>query len=200
MNLKKYFSQALTYEEYVKTLGSYLQLHQLHYIKFNLTKSHAMTIAKIMGYNILVLTETWCGDSLATLPVLKKITEAGNGWNLRVLLRDRNPDLMNKFLINGTRSIPLFFFLDHSGNLVFKWGPRTKFAQQIFEDNREKIRAGKIDKQDVLKQIRHFYAKDRGQHIFAELLELLEKYQLKKSNHLGNKIQEIEVNNNMNNF
>jgi hypothetical protein len=193
MDLKEYFYKALTYEEYVEKLGDNFQLHHLHYTKFNLTESRVNTIAKIKGYDILVLTEPWCGDSLAAIPVLKKITEAGEGWNLKVLLRDQNPDLMNKFLTHGTRSIPLFLFLDNSGNLIFKWGPRIKVAQQIFENNRQMIRAGKISKQEVIKQIRYFYAKDRGKHIFDELLELFHKFQPKKHNHLGNKLREIEV-------
>ena len=150
MNLKNYFDKALTYESYVKELGNNLSLHQLHYNKFSLAEKQANEIAKMNGYNLLVLTESWCGDSLASLPVLKKISEAGNGWNLKLLLRDQNLELMDKFLTNGARSIPLFLFLDHNGNLLFMWGPRTRAAQQIFENNRPMIRAGKVKKEHVL--------------------------------------------------
>lgn len=193
MNLKKYFNQALNYDDYVKNLGDNLELHFLHYKKFDLTEKHANTIAKYKGCDILVLTEPWCGDSLAYLPVLKKITEAGKGWRIKVLFRDQNPELMTKFLTHGTCSIPLLFFLDKYGNLIFRWGPRVKVAQQIFDNKRQMIREGIISKGDVLKQIRFFYAKDRGQHFLKELMKLLNTYQLKKDNYLGNKLLEMKV-------
>eukprot|EP01035_Chromulina_nebulosa_P013145 gene13145-17479_t len=55
----------------------------------------------------LVLTEHWCGDASQTLPVFDKISELSNGKiELKLVYRDENPELMDKYLTNGTRSIP----------------------------------------------------------------------------------------------
>jgi hypothetical protein len=64
---------------------------------------------------ILVITEDWCGTSLAILPYVFKLAEADPGIELRVFLRDDNPDLMDQYLKDGQyRSIPVVVFLDEA--------------------------------------------------------------------------------------
>ena len=101
------------------------------------------------------------------LPVLGKLNELAGSWSIKVALRDENPELMEKFLTNGTRAIPIFLFLDEKSNLLFTWGPRIKTAQEIFESYREAINSGEIGKPEVMKKVRAFYAKNRGQSIFC---------------------------------
>ena len=54
----------------------------------------------------VVLAESWCGDAAQNLPVFAKIAEANPNITVRVLLRDDNEDVMNKYLTNGGKSIP----------------------------------------------------------------------------------------------
>jgi len=63
--------------------------------------------------------------------------------------------------------------MDEQGNYQFYLGPRPKAAQNIFEKHRSLIEKGKIEKSEVIKKIRQFYAKDRGQSIVKEILENL---------------------------
>jgi Thioredoxin len=64
---------------------------------------------------ILVITEDWCGTSLAVLPYVFKLAEADPRIDLRVFLRDQNPDLMDQYLKDGRhRSIPVVVFLDEA--------------------------------------------------------------------------------------
>jgi Thioredoxin len=60
---------------------------------------------------ILALAEAWCGDVYRELPTVARIAEA-TGADLRVFLRDENPDIMDEFLSNGgkSRAIPVFVF------------------------------------------------------------------------------------------
>ena len=70
---------------------------------------------KILGAarRILVITEDWCGTSLGVLPYVFRLAEASPGVELRVFLRDDNPDLMDQYLKEGRyRSIPVVVFLD----------------------------------------------------------------------------------------
>jgi hypothetical protein len=87
--------------------------------------------------NVLALAEDWCGDVIANLPVLGKLAEASQGkLNVRILLRDHNLDVMDRYLNRGEfRSIPTFVFLDQSfGEVgVFKERPdsvTTKNAEK----------------------------------------------------------------------
>lgn len=178
MNFKEYYNKGMSYEEYVSHLGEHCALHQLHYNKFSISPKEEGRIKAIKPVRILVLTEPWCGDSLAVFPVVKKIAELNGTWEMRVLLRDQNLDLMDRFLTRGGRAVPLFFFLSSSDELLFKFGPRPSASQQIFEDHRQEIADGKIEKMDVIKKIRSFYARDKGKSIAAELLELFGEHDL----------------------
>jgi hypothetical protein len=172
MDLASYFEKALTYEEYVSLLGENLALHQQHYKKFEISWEEAKEIKRIKPLKILVLTEPWCGDSLAIFPVVRKIAEVNGTWMIKVLLRDQNTELMDQFLTHGGRAVPIFLFLSDEKrySLLFHWGPRPAVTQEIFEKHRQQIKDGKIKKVEVLKKIRNFYAKDRGKAILSELL------------------------------
>jgi len=173
MNLKSYLDRSLTYDQYVDILEKNLALHNRHYKNFQLDKIEAEKINSLMGIQILVITEPWCGDSLALLPLVKKLSESNPKWTLNVVLRDQNPDLIDKFLTNGGRAIPIFLFLDYEGNYLFHWGPRPLKAQNIFEQHREQLNEGKIEKSEVILKIRKFYAKDKGVESSKELLDII---------------------------
>lgn len=69
--------------------------------------------------NVLVLAEDWCGDVIDNLPVLGRLAEASGKLNLRIFLRDENPDLMDQYLNQGQfRSIPVFAFFDEQLNPI----------------------------------------------------------------------------------
>ncbi len=62
----------------------------------------------------LVITEDWCGDALANVPVLAKVASETGKLNLRLFLRDQNLDLADQYLKEGKyRSVPVFVFFDH---------------------------------------------------------------------------------------
>ena len=177
MSLNKYYEDALTYDEYIDLLGDNLPLHQLHYKKFTISDEWLNEIKLLNSYRVLVITEPWCGDSLALLPVVRKICEASD-WELKIILRDKNPELIDQYLTNGGRAIPIFLFLDHKGDLVLKWGPRPQPAQEIFENHREQINAVQIEKKEVIKKVRTFYAKNRGEAAYKELIKNLTNYKI----------------------
>ncbi|MGD2087109.1 MAG: thioredoxin family protein [Candidatus Aminicenantes bacterium] len=178
MDLTAYFDKALTYDDYVKLLADNRDLHQLHYKKFIVSPEEEQVIKRIKPLKIILLTEPWCGDSLAIFPVVRRMAEINSHWQLRVLRRDENPELMDQFLTRNARAVPIFLFLDENNSLIFRFGPRPQAAQTIFETYREEFKAGKIEKTEVIKKIRNFYAKDRGKAILNELLAIF------KENHL----------------
>jgi predicted Rossmann-fold nucleotide-binding protein len=110
------------------------------------------------------------------LPLVKKIAEENKNWELKLILRDEYPELMTHFMTGESQSIPIFLFIEKYEKLLFQWGPRPKAAQNIFEEHRELIMQGEILKQDVIKKIRRFYAKDKGQASLSELRQLFGKY------------------------
>jgi hypothetical protein len=74
---------------------------------------------------VLVITEDWCGDSLQQFPVLARLAEASPDVELRVFLRDRNPDVMDQYLKRGLyRTIPVFVFFDEHMNELARFVER----------------------------------------------------------------------------
>jgi len=175
MNLSEYFKNGVSMKEYELLLGDNQKLHELHYKKFSPDLEIKQNIIGSGSVKILIITEPWCGDSLAVIPVVKKIAEINGKWKIRIVLRDENPGLIDDFLTNGGRAIPIFLFLDEDNSLLFQWGPRPKKAQNIFENHRELIDNGLIEKTEVIKKIRKFYSKNRGDEIQKNILAELTK-------------------------
>jgi hypothetical protein len=80
---------------------------------------------------ILVIAEGWCGDAAQVCPPAELLFQA-LGIESRYVLRDADTSLIDMFLTNGGRSIPVFIALDKDGNLLGeKWGPRPVALQEL---------------------------------------------------------------------
>jgi hypothetical protein len=140
------------------------------------TRSPAEQLDRLSGiggsWRLLVLSEDWCGDASNTVPVLARLAEEAPQLELRILKRDENLDLMDLYLTNGSRSIPLAIVLDESGTPVGRWGPRPVELQEMVI--REK-RAGVRPMSEVYKDTRRWYAMDRGGTTIRELVDRIEE-------------------------
>ena len=78
---------------------------------------------------ILALAEAWCGDVYRELPTIARIAEA-TGADLRIFLRDENPDIMDEFLSNGgkSRAIPVFVFYTKDTRYITRFTERSAGA------------------------------------------------------------------------
>ncbi len=124
----------------------------------------------------LVITEAWCGDSAQSLPVIARIAAASDKINLKIVLREENPGLMDQYLTNGSKSIPKLVSFDQSGNEIFTWGPRPEPAQKIFM-NWKKEPAGR-SWEIFEKELHTWYAIDKSlslQKEFTEIFVAIEK-------------------------
>jgi thiol-disulfide isomerase/thioredoxin len=169
MKLRDYFEKGLTLEEYSGLLGEQRALHELHFRRSRPSEEDLVKVRLTGPQRMLVITEPWCGDSLAILPVVIKLfQEAGNG-EIRIVLRDQNPELIDRYLTHGGRAIPIVVFLDENFEKRFHWGPRPAQAQAIVEERREDLKQGRIARSEIIPQIRNFYSRDQGRAIVEEL-------------------------------
>jgi hypothetical protein len=170
MQLREAFESGLTPEQYTELLDDKQRdLHALYERRVVIDPAGVERLRSAGLFNVLVITEPWCGDSLAILPVIVKLCRRA-GIELRVVRRDEHLDLIDRYLTNGGQAIPIAVVLDENFDEVFHWGPRPGPAQAVFEEHREEIAAGRIEKSEVHKRIRAFYAGDKGQAIVEELL------------------------------
>jgi hypothetical protein len=162
------FEAAPTFEEYLEGVERNRELWHGVYERVRLPDdvvSQAMTIAG--GWHLVALSEDWCGDAVNTLPVIARLAEHA-GWDLRILSRDANPDLMEAHLTNGrSRSIPVVIVYDEHFEEIGWWGPRPGEIQDwVLGEGLA------LPSPERYKVVRGWYARDRGRTTLRELLEV----------------------------
>lgn len=119
----------------------------------------------------MVITEDWCGDSAQNLPAIAKIASLNDKISLKIVLRDKNLDLMDLYLTDGKRSIPKLIAFNEELNELFIWGPRPQKAQEYFDN----LKNQGLVKDEIIKEIHTWYAKDKCQSLENEFVQLLSK-------------------------
>jgi thiol-disulfide isomerase/thioredoxin len=161
--------------EQTEALSNYTVLNDRRMQRFDKTvKLDDDTVTKIKSIDkkiaMLVLTESWCGDAAPTMPVMNKIAELNENIDFKVILRDENLKLMNRFLTDAALSIPKLIFLDDENRPFGSWGPRPEPAAQM-------VRAHKKEHGRLLPEIREelqrWYNQDKGRTTLEELMGFL---------------------------
>lgn len=119
-----------------------------------------------------VISEGWCGDSAQNLPLINKIAKLSSKIELKILLRDDNPEIMEQYLTNGSASVPKLIARHKDTNEdIFTWGARPKNIQQKVIDYKEEHTLN--DKESFLKALHLWYAIDKGAALEDDLMKLL---------------------------
>lgn len=168
-----------------KTTGSNHDESYLNYTKMNVQRMNrwdktakispelVQIVTSISSPQVwLVITEAWCGDAAQTIPFMAKLAELNPLIELKLVLRDENPELMNAYLTAGARSIPVMIGL--SGDLsqeLFIWGPKPEFLKN-------RLKAYKLDPQNISSQefsdgTHLWYARDKNKALAEELTPLI---------------------------
>lgn len=115
-----------------------------------------------------ILSEDWCGDAVNVVPVVAALAREV-GWQVRVFARDDNPDIMDAHLTGSSRSIPVVMVLDGDLDEQGWWGPRPAVLQEWM------LTQGlAMPKDERYKEVRRWFARDRGRSVLEELLEIME--------------------------
>lgn len=123
-------------------------------------------------WNWVILAETWCGDGAQTIPVIAKISEHNPKINLKIIFRDENPSLMDKYLTKGTRSIPKLICCEtKSQKEIGTWGPRPEGIKQKAEEF--KAEHPDISPDDFKRHLHFWYAQDKGESVQHDFYVLL---------------------------
>lgn len=120
----------------------------------------------------VVITEDWCGDSAQTVPYIAKIAAASPKIELAILLRDENPDIIDQYLTNGTRSIPKLIGFDKNWNELYRWGPRPLALQELFQ----RWKSEGIPREKLYENLQIWYNNDHGRELEGEFMEMLSPF------------------------
>ena len=192
---KSYAQKGMSYNEYRRLINALIIIGKstakkdsenlLEYSKLNVARMNRLdktieiipelrdAVEQIISPQTwLVLTEGWCGDAAQIVPVFDKIAQLNSNIELKFLLRDESPELMNWYLTNGkSRSIPKLIAVDENFEELFNWGPRPKVLQEMFYH----MRANAINNDTIKEEMHKWYAWDKTITTQKEILALLKE-------------------------
>ena len=165
------YEAALTFDQFLATVQANADLWRAVYGHAAIEDDAVTRFAGLGGgghWHLLVLAEDWCGDAVNTVPVMARLTERVPNLDLRILPRDANLDLMDSHLTNGARSIPVVIVLREDYSELGWWGPRPRALQMwVVTEGRA------LDKTERYREVRRWYARDRGHTTVEELWGLV---------------------------
>ena len=169
-NFEQLWHDGLTFNEFLTRSTKHRDLWDGLYNLATIPQWALDAVPPDSDYRLLVIAEDWCGDASSTVPIVAKWSEMTGGVSLRIVGRDDHTDLMDEYLTNGSRSIPIVIVLDHAWNELGHWGPRPRVLQQWVMANRTVV-----PKEEFYPQVRKWYARDRGESTLREVIEAIGK-------------------------
>ena len=193
---QEHLASAISYMQYLemidrllaegKTTGDNHSEEMVEYTRMNMHRMYRMEKTVVLDDEIvqlllsvenkmtwLVLTEAWCGDAAQNIPAIAKIADASPLIEVRFLLRDEHPELMDAYLTNGTRSIPKLIALDADTlEVLGTWGPRPEPAQQLVLEAKE----NNLPFKEMAEKLHGWYAKDRSRTLQQDFKCLLRNW------------------------
>jgi hypothetical protein len=158
------WADAVTFDAFLRSSVEHKGLWEGIY---RLTRVPAWAPDNVVGGDqrrFLVLAEDWCGDASNTIPVLAKWVAQTPGLELRIISRDEHPAVMDRYLTDDARAIPIVIVLDRTNRELGHWGPRPAELQEWVLANRNLI-----PKPELYPQARRWYARDRGISTLREI-------------------------------
>jgi hypothetical protein len=170
LNLRAVWIEAVPYRDFVTGARDNRALWEGVY-RTSKVPEWALKLAceRAQGLRLLAIVEDWCGDASNTVPVLAKLGDLADCLEMRLIERDKNPDVMDQYLTNGARSIPIVIVLSEGFEELGHWGPRPRKLQQWVVENKDAM-----SKEERYKRVRRWYAEDKGESTLREVLELIE--------------------------
>jgi Thioredoxin len=185
-----YLEKAITYQTYTaliaellakdRTTGPDQSAAMVHYTQLNQQRMHRLDKSTVLQPEAeklirsitlpqtwLVLTEAWCGDAAQSVPVMHALAALNPLIEIKLLMRDDNLELMDRYLTNGvSRSIPKLIGLGTTtSEELFVWGPRPAPLQEIFMQ----LKTSGMDFHLIKEELQRWYNKDKTVTIQQEL-------------------------------
>jgi hypothetical protein len=125
------FAQGLTFAAYLAQMHTNKERFEKRMAEALITPADREAI-RGRKLKILVITEDWCGDALVGFPALARLVDDAPNVEMRVFLRDANPDVMDQYLKRGLyRTIPVIVFFDEQMNELARYMERQDVVTEL---------------------------------------------------------------------
>ena len=188
LNWDAYFQ--LMKEMVAQPVGVYADEKMHRYTQSNLQRTELVLDKMVLNqklYNALselkdewvwlMISEPWCGDASWGATALHILSTATENIDLRILLRDTNPDIMQAYQTNGANAIPKLVCLRKSDLAELgTWGPRPQVLQALV--NQMKADPS-IEFKENVRRLHAWYEADMTASIQDEILDLIREWKTK---------------------
>lgn len=197
MITKEIVQKAFTYKQYRdfinsllsenKTTGSNYSEDYINYTKMNVQRMDRLDKTIEISADVaneflslnnpliwLVITEAWCGDAAQICPVIAKLAGINSNIDLKFILRDEHPEIMNEYLTNGGKSIPILVCLDATTlKPLGHWGPRPQKAQEMVLEHKKNPQEPYLE---FVKKMQLWYLQDKTETTQLEISNKLKEW------------------------
>ena len=155
------WGKGYTIAQYVDGMLYYQKEMQERLRNLRITPSECQKLKNFnLSRKILVLTESWCADSLMNVPIVMKMAECAPNLEIKVYIRKENPDLEDFFHNKQIEKIPIFWIMNSDYEMVGYWSERPKAAHKMVarwkKENPEFDRIRLDEKLDPTERLRQF--------------------------------------------
>ena len=125
------FAEGLTFAQYLAQMRTNKERFEKRMADAPITPADREAL-RGRKLKVLVITEDWCGDALVGFPALARLVEDAPDVEMRVFLRDANPDVMDQYLKKGLyRTIPVIVFFDERMNELARYMERQDVVTEL---------------------------------------------------------------------
>lgn len=117
----------------------------------------------------IIITEPWCGDAAHNVPFIEMLAALNPLITTHYELRDSEPFTIEKYLTNGSKSIPKLIIRNKDGEDIDVWGPRPNDCQLLYNN----LTNQKATFDTIKIELQNWYNQNKGKDLQNELAELL---------------------------
>lgn len=132
LDMEAKYRAGVTWEEMLTAAGGRGDRMRQVYDALQLTGEDIAFIEAIpRDVHILAISEDWCGDCVRQVPIMARVCGGNEHLKLRIIGRDDNPDVMERYLFNGAAVVPVFVFFNENFIEVGSWSARPAACREL---------------------------------------------------------------------
>lgn len=122
---------------------------------------------------LLVISTDWCWDSQFYLPIIAHIAEASDKVEVRILLKEKNIDLLKK--TNGGQKVPYVLIYSQDGYHIDTWVERPAGVYVLVAKLRQQFGFSSETKDEYYKEYKKLFLKDAKHFNLEAMNELVDR-------------------------
>jgi len=168
---KKLYDKGLTFVDYLDLTTEHRFQFEDTYIGLRIYPQDGRFFRDLpMPVHVFCISQDWVLDCQRNVPVVAKLVDLCPEVDMHILERDANPDVMEQFLTDGRKRVPVFVFYDSAFRELCRWSGRPTTAQALYDAGKDTM-----ERNELLDRIAEWYELNKGRDLIREVRDMLEK-------------------------